>query len=138
MYNLQKDGNLNFSDNTSLRNADMSYMLKELNGYMTNYLKTTSFQTLSIEQLTGFIAAVYECPANSCAFHWSSKNKGYDQYYYKGDDKTVKYKIQSGQDFWNGTIVDWTAQYKWYNSGSEISESSRIRLALQIAENLSK
>ena len=136
LYNLQSNGNLDFTDNDSLRSADMTYMLKELNGYMKKYLVSDNYSTLSIEQLTGFIAAVYECPANSCAFHWSSRAKGYDQYYYRGDDKSTKYEIQSGQDFWNGIITDWSMPYCWFNSGQEVSESYRIRLALQIAEGL--
>lgn len=129
MYEKMSDGELDMTSQDSIKYWDSAFMLEELDSYMGNYLNPSDPAVVCIETLAGWVAAVYECPQASCAFHYN--RTGYAQQWYTDSGKSGT--ITSKADFYDGTIKDFSEQHKWVSGGAgatAISESTRIRDAI--------
>lgn len=151
MYNCLGTGELDFSNKSSIVDCDAAYMIKELPGYIDDYLTSNDYGAISIETLTGFITAKYEKPGHSGHMHWYNNGEDGDKTA-TGIYSTIKYKGSSGEsyiagpnDFWDGTIKDFTSQHYWIHAPnkdgvteSKVSESTRIRTAIGLYDKYYK
>lgn len=132
-YKTYNNKTWTFSDLSSLKKMETDYLLTDLNWFMSEYLRPDNYYDVSVEQCAGFIAAKYECPYNSAAYHhWKKEltNK-----YYKGSTGET-FVLTDSNDFFDGTVSDFSEPYYWEGTKTEVSESSRIRKAIKMFEEM--
>ena len=125
-----------FSDDNAIKDMETDYLLKELNKYIDDFYNATSYYELSVEQCTGFIAAKFECPQASAAYHKSKSERFTINYYKEGSTDLYTLLSPSGSDFYDGTVTDFSVKYYWEGTTTEVAEAYRIRKAIDMYDEL--
>lgn len=139
--NVKEDDDL--EDEATRRKYDIDYLMWEYEDYMKRNLKSDNYENISVESLTGWTTARYETPYHSAYFHFSKK----DNNDVAEAGRTIEvftenggsFPITSGNDFFDGTITDFSEQHYWRwkdKDGrvrdAEVAESTRIRHAIDL------
>lgn len=134
MYKRLQDGSLDMLDKESIKYWDSKWLVAESDDYLRRLLKADNPSAVCIETIAGWVAARYECPAASCAFHYN--RNGYTQEWYTDSGK--RGTIRSQSDFFDGTVTDFSELHKWSGSNTAVSESTRVRDAINLYDKYYK